>query len=238
MLTESFKMETISHSDDLPEMALRRSEDGSSTLYRADLDEHYHSFHGAIQESRHVFMEAGLKALAPKGDFSVLEVGFGTGLNALLTLCEKPEGTRVYYRAIEKYPVPKALSAQINYPGLLGGPEVLDWFRAMHNAEWNADVGVHPEFVLHKHLGALEDFKTAQRFDLLYFDAFAPDKQPELWSTNIFAALFACLKPGGIMTTYSAKGAVRRSLQEVGFEVERLPGPPGKRQMLRARKVG
>src|SRR5690554_1958717 len=200
-------METISHSDDLPEMALRRSEDGSSTLYRADLDEHYHSFHGAIQESRHVFMEAGLKALAPKGDFSVLEVGFGTGLNALLTLCHKPPGSQVYYQTIEKHPVPAALVAQINYPERLGGKEVLQWFESMHAAQWNCDCLVHADFVLHKHWGALEDFSTEHRFDLVYFDAFAPDKQPELWTKAIFESLYRCLKPGGILTTYSAKGS-------------------------------
>lgn len=231
-------MRPTQKAEEMPKVMLRLSEDGSSTLYRADIDEHYHSIHGAIQESRHVFITAGLKALGPTGDFSVLEVGFGTGLNALLTLCDKPPGTTVYYKAIEKYPVPNALAGQINYPEFLGGAEVLQWYRAMHSAEWGIDCRLHPEFVLHKHHGALEDFTTGQFFDLVYFDAFAPDKQPELWSTSVFANLYSLLKPGGVLTTYSAKGEVRRSLLAVGFEVDRLPGPPGKRQMLRARKVG
>ncbi|MCA1745878.1 MAG: tRNA (5-methylaminomethyl-2-thiouridine)(34)-methyltransferase MnmD [Bacteroidales bacterium] len=214
---------------------LRVSEDGSSTLYRADLDEHYHSFHGAIQESMHVFIEAGLNKLRTKTALQVLEIGFGTGLNALLTMLQNPERP-VHYHALEKYPVPPDLAAAINYPQILGGEEVLRWFSAMHTCEWGAEVEIQKPFFLTKLEVDLCDYNTEALYDLVYFDAFAPDKQPELWTDSIFNKIFGMMAPGGILTTYSAKGTVRRSMQDAGFKVQRIPGPPGKREMLRVIK--
>ena len=214
---------------------LRISEDGSSTLYRADLDEHYHSFHGAIQESMHVFIEAGLKKVAQKSALNILEVGFGTGLNALLTMVHQPERL-VHYHALEKYPVATDLAEVINYPQLLGGDEVRRCFTAMHTCAWGQEVAIQPQFLLTKQEVDLCDFKSDTLYDLVFFDAFAPDKQPELWTDAIFTAIFGMMAKGGVLTTYSAKGSVRRSMQAAGFVVERIPGPPGKREMLRAVK--
>lgn len=214
---------------------LRVSEDGSSTLYRADLDEHYHSFHGAIQESMHVFIEAGLNQVRTKSALQVLEIGFGTGLNALLTMIQNPERL-VHYHALEKYPVPTDLAAAINYPQLLGGEEVLRWFTAMHTCVWGVEVEIQKPFYLTKLEVDLCEYNSETFYDLVYFDAFAPDKQPELWTDSIFNKIFGMMAQGGVLTTYSAKGTVRRSMQEAGFKVQRIPGPPGKREMLRAIK--
>jgi tRNA U34 5-methylaminomethyl-2-thiouridine-forming methyltransferase MnmC len=214
---------------------LRISEDGSATLYRADLDEHYHSFHGAIQESMHVFIDAGLNKVNSKSVLNVLEIGFGTGLNALLTLVHKPE-MEIHYHGIEKFPVDADLTSAINYPQLLGGEEVLRWFTAMHSSAWNEEVKIRSQFFLTKLKVDFRDYYSETPYDLVYFDAFAPDKQPELWTGQIFKNILGMMEAGGILTTYSAKGEVRRLMQEAGFKVERIPGPPGKREMLRAFK--
>jgi tRNA U34 5-methylaminomethyl-2-thiouridine-forming methyltransferase MnmC len=214
---------------------LRVSEDGSSTLYRADLDEHYHSFHGALQESMHVFIEAGLKKVAHKSVLNVLEVGFGTGLNALLTLIHLPDRL-IHYHALEMYPVARDLAAAINYPQLLGGEEVLRSFTSMHTSAWEEEIAIQGQFFLTKREVDLCEYHSDTHYDLVYFDAFAPDKQPELWTGPIFNKIFGMMAKEGVLTTYSAKGSVRRSMQDAGFVVERIPGPPGKRQMLRAFK--
>lgn len=206
--------------------------DGSPTLYVPQLDEHYHSVKGARTESQHIFIEMGLKACllpAPR----VLEVGFGTGLNALLTLEEaERSGRRVHYTGLEHYPLSWDEAEALHY-------SLRPEFRALHEAPWGQAVELSPAFVLRK---LLLDVTRADGLelpgaDVVYFDAFAPEKQPEMWAEPVFRRLFACLSAGGILTTYCAKGAVRRLLQAVGFAVERLPGPPGgKREMLRARK--
>lgn len=210
------------------------SGDGSTTLYRPDLDEHYHSVHGAIQESEHVFIEAGLK----KSDaipLSVLEVGFGTGLNAFLTLLHKPEGKLIYH-AIEKYPLPDEIIKSINYSDYYNDDAPVCLFKSLHDAPWNCETFIKDEFYLTKLKMDLLDFSSEDCYNLVYFDAFAPDKQPELWSDEVFAMLFKAMKNGGVLTTYCAKGVVRRSMISAGFYVERIPGPPGKREMLRAHK--
>jgi len=214
---------------------LRISEDGSSTLYRADMNEHYHSFHGAIQESMHVFIEAGLRHLVSKSDLYVLEVGFGTGLNALLTMINNP-GSIIKYHGIEKFPVPLDLAAEINFPEILGGQQVASWYNTMLKSEWQKAVQINDDFILTKFEIDLCDFSSNTLYDLVYFDAFAPDKQPELWTDSVFDNIFNMMAPGAILTTYSAKGSVRRSMQRAGFIVERIPGPPGKREMIRAVK--
>lgn len=214
---------------------VKLSADGSSTLYRPDLNEHYHSMHGAQQESLHVFIDAGLKRVS-KNEIHILEVGFGTGLNALLTMVHR--GDRViHYHTLEKYPVSQELIAAINYPSIVSHPAAGEWFGMMHKADWNREAHIANGFYLTKMETDLLSFSAESAYDLVYFDAFAPEKQPEMWSELVFQMLYTSMRKGAVLTTYCAKGAVRRAMQSAGFDVERLPGPPGKREMLRAVKV-
>jgi tRNA U34 5-methylaminomethyl-2-thiouridine-forming methyltransferase MnmC len=212
--------------------------DGSHTLFISELDEHYHSINGAVQESAHVFINAGLHHC--DGDcIRILEVGFGTGLNAFLTLLDTKNTNRiVHYTALELYPLPASLIEKLNYPEKYPDEDKA-LYRKLHDAEWNREVEILPGFYLSK----IEcdftvfDFASLQTsFDLIYFDAFAPDKQPEMWTQEIFDSLYAVTGQGGIFVTYCAKGIVRRMMQQAGYKTERLPGPPGKREMLRAVK--
>ena len=211
--------------------------DGSQTLFVAELDEHYHSVKGALTESQHIFITNGLNKCEAE-EVRVLEVGFGTGLNALLTLQEAERQRRhVHYTSLEKFPIPMSVAEQLDYPKLVN-VEYANLFIELHRAEWNKWVDVMPYF----HLRKMEtDFTThviRDKYDVVYFDAFAPEKQEEMWSLEIFQRMFDCLESNGILVTYCAKGAVRRMLQSVGFNVERLPGPPnGKREILRATKT-
>ena len=189
---------------------LQLTADGSHTLFIPEMDEHYHSVNGAVQESRHVFIEAGLHHLERR-EITILEIGFGTGLNAFLTLLDAEACQRkIHYCSIELYP---------------------------HQAEWNVAVQVTEFFELHKIQGDSNTCALPDRIDLIYFDAFAPDKQPEMWNQEIFNRLYARMTGGGVLTTYCAKGVVRRMMKEAGYSVERIPGPPGKREMLRAIKL-
>lgn len=217
----------------IEERVIKISEDGSATLYVPSLDEHYHSWHGAIRESMHIFINAGLEQCNKTDIINILEVGFGTGLNALLTLMHKPAST-VYYHSLEKYPVPVELVSQLNYPELLGSDQLRRQFDTMHSLVWDKEHRLTDAFFITKHLCDFLDFRSDLKFNLIYFDAFGPEKQPELWTEAMFANIASMTAPGGILTTYSAKGSVRRALQAAGFKVERLPGPPGKRQMIRA----
>lgn len=217
-----------------PTVELRTSEDGSSTLYRPDLDEHYHSIHGAIQESMHVFIRAGLDQ-HPDSSLKILEVGFGTGLNALLTLIH--QGSKnIYYHTIERFPLNKSTVSEINYPKELKMTESRNLYLKMHQAPWNNDCEITPGFILHKEESDLVDFKPLTNYDLVYFDAFGPDKQPELWTPEIFKKISEAVNPGGLLVTYSCKGTVKRALKDAGMQIEKIPGPPGKREMLRATK--
>ncbi|MDZ4838741.1 MAG: tRNA (5-methylaminomethyl-2-thiouridine)(34)-methyltransferase MnmD [Bacteroidota bacterium] len=210
--------------------------DGSSSLYNSELNEHYHSVNGAIQESIHVFIEAGLQLVKMLNldSINILEIGFGTGLNALLTKINASEHI-INYTGIEKYRLSPEITAELNYANKLGEG---DFFKAIHKAESNTKVQITDLFNLEIVDIDLVNYKPEfDKYHLIYFDAFAPTIQPELWKTKIFEALFHSLKSGGILTTYCAKGVVRRSLQEVGFRVERIPGPIGKREMLRASKA-
>lgn len=215
-------------------MNLKQTADGSYTLYVPELDEHYHSVKGALTESRHIFIEMGLKH-SPISHLRIFEVGFGTGLNAFLTLLEANKSRRrIHYTSIERYPLPADVWQRLDYPALAGsGHEAL--FAALHQAAWDEDTAITPHFTLHKVAGDFTRLAcTPESYDLIYFDAFAPDKQPEMWSQSLFNSLHDMLTDGGILTTYCAKGVVRRMLQAAGFEVERLPGPPGgKREILR-----
>lgn len=214
------------------------TEDGSSTLYSEKYEETYHSRHGAIQESMHVFIEMGLAALPPeKTEISILEMGLGTGLNALLTALHQGERS-MRYVALEAEPISQAQYEELNYVDELGVKKSKDLHVAIHQLPWNSWESLGADFQLFKFQGKLQDFKPAthQTFDLIYYDAFAPDTQPELWTEAIFEKLFAFCNPGAVLTTYCAKGAVRRAMIAAGFQVERIPGPPGKREMLRARR--
>jgi tRNA U34 5-methylaminomethyl-2-thiouridine-forming methyltransferase MnmC len=212
--------------------------DGSHTFYVPGLDEHYHSTHGAVAESMHVFIRNGLSHLTA-ARLTVFEVGLGTGLNALLTaLAAIERNISVTYYAIENNPVDPGITEKLNYPDLLSkaGNESHDIFRAIHQAPWEQLTRIHSCFCLYKIQGDIHDFKPHFNYDLVYYDAFAPEKQPDMWTPELLHRLIIHLNQGGIFTTYCAKGSVRRLLKENGLMVERLPGPPGKREMLRGVK--
>lgn len=184
-----------------------------------------------------MFIEAGLiPALKEKADLQILEMGWGTGLNALLTNRAMGPKHQVHYVGVEAHPVPWETARQLNYPALIqDGAPLEEWFREMHQAPWDV-WWARGAFHLYKFQGRIEAFVPDREFDLVYYDAFAPGAQPELWTEALFSRIFHMCHPGAIWVSYSAKGDVRRALQAAGFEVEKLPGPPGKREMLRARK--
>jgi len=209
---------------------ITQSADGSTTIWVPDLDEHYHSIHGALTESRHVFIEAGLKAIN-KSSVHILEVGLGTALNARLTLDQaKQDGLNVRYDALEKFPL---RVEEIEAVGLRGMSKEAAFLSATPGTVTH--ITEHFTYIL-----LVEDLKTFKgednSYDLIYFDAFAPSAQPDLWTDTVFENMYNLLKPGGALVTYCAKGAVKRSMKAVGFEVEALPGPPRKREMTRAWK--
>lgn len=215
---------------------IEQTADGSQTLFVPELNEHYHSVKGALTESEHIFIQMGLKHSSVEAPH-VLEIGFGTGLNAFLTLLTADTDQRnIHYTTLERYPVTPALIEQLTYPELIC-PERKDDFQALHQAAWNTDVQLTPYFTLHKVETDFTSYTFPATYDVIYFDAFAPEKQPEMWTQSLFDTLYQQLNPQGILTTYCAKGTVRRMLQAAGFMVERLPGPPGgKREILRATK--
>lgn len=221
---------------------LKLTDDGSHTLYMQEMDECYHSTKGAIQESQHVFIHAGLMK-CEKNEIRVLEIGFGTGLNALLTLLNSTDmrqgkHVKINYMAVELYPVPFEQAVALNYPELLpdASRDVRAVFEQMHAASWNETIEIDEHFALTKLKTDFTGTNFDALFDVIYFDAFSPEKQPEMWRENMFEKLYRHAAQGAVLTTYCAKGVVRRTIQAVGFTVERLPGPPGKREMLRAIK--
>lgn len=212
--------------------------DGSHTLFAPQFQEHYHSTHGAVQESMHVFINSGLKYLSPDRDqINILEMGFGTGLNALLSLLNSAEAS-VFYTGIEAFPVDAKVIAALNYPDFVAAPDANGLFKAMHEADWDTKAFINEKFKLRKIHAKIQDVELKdEKYNLVYFDAFAPDVQPELWSETMFRRIFKAMKPGGILMTYSAKGLVKQNLRAAGFEVKRLPGPLGKRHIVRAHKA-
>lgn len=213
------------------------TDDGSHTLYIPEMDEHYHSMHGAIQESKHIFIEAGLKANKKK-DTCVFEVGLGTGLNALLTIIAADEfAIKINYISIEKYPLQKEEYSLLNYSEQCNF-DCNPTFQAIHKCEWNKQLKLTNNFHFTKLKADITtlEFEDLPQFDIIYFDAFAPNKQLGVWDKSIFKKLYQHSKHAAVLVTYCAKGEVRRNLQAVGFKVERLPGPPGKREILRAIK--
>ncbi len=220
------------------ERSLFTTEDGSHTIYLPQLDEHYHSTHGAVNESKHVFIQAGLEQVNAD-DPAVLEVGFGTGLNVLLTLQKSLINKQKFrYVALEPYPLEAHIFKQLNFGAVLEFEGAGAYLQKMHEVQWDFPVFITDDFVLHKLKHTLQDTSFMEdAFDVIYFDAFAPATQPEVWSTENFEKCFQALKPGGVLTTYSSQGQVRRNMQEAGFKTEKIPGPKGKREMIRAIKV-
>jgi len=217
------------------EPQIKVTDDGSHTLYIPSLDEHYHSHFGALTESKHIFIEAGLNFC--KGDrISILEVGFGTGLNALLTALNAHETQRkITFTTLEKYPLPPGILSTLNHPEI-AGTDGRKLFNDIHGAEWEVPVIITPLFTIIKNRMDLVTDEPGGIFDLVYFDAFGPDKQPEMWSHNVMEKIVRVTHQGTIFVTYSAKGSLKRMLKDLGFEVTLLPGPPGKRVITRAVK--
>jgi len=225
---------------------LETTADGSFTIYVPELDEHYHSINGAVQESQHVFLDAGLsyyinthcpvsKTNDEKSpiEIQVLEFGFGTGLNAYLTALEaEKRRIKIRYVALEKYPLSQEITKQLNYStanSLL--------FQQIHQSGWGNFCEITPYFTLQKLAIDFVEFDFPSNYDVVYYDAFAPDKQPEVWSQGLFDKIFSAMNRGGVLTTYCAKGHIRRMMQQAGFSVERIPGASGKREMLRANVI-
>ena len=217
-------------------MKLEQTADGSYTLYVPELDEHYHSVKGALTESQHIFIDMGLKHSSVPSP-RILEIGLGTGLNCFLTLLNAEEEKRhIHYTGIERFPLDMDVIKKLDYPSIIGKRHEQDYL-AIHQAPWEEDVALSSWFTLHKIQGDFTHYDFIKGYDIIYFDAFAPEKQPEMWEQSLFNSLYEILNEGGILTTYCAKGVVRRMLQQAGFIVERLPGPPGgKREILRASK--
>lgn len=226
-------------------MEILETQDGSHTILSAQFGVSYHSRYGAIRESRHVFIEAGflLKAITQKR-IAVLEIGLGSGLNAFMTmLAAEKRGIDVLYEAVEAFPISMEQAEQLNYPALmtaedspLNEPELRDLFLRIHSSDWNREFALTDHFRFKKSLLRFEEIRYSTQFDLVYFDAFAPDAQPELWDIPVLSRVYEALKPSGVLVTYCAKGIVKRRLRSLGFSVEAIPGPPGKREMIRCLK--
>ena len=211
--------------------------DGSTTIQLPDWNEQYHSKHGAIQEAYHVFLDTGFFKIDLQ-EIAILEIGFGTGLNAFITFLEaKKLHKKVNYVGVEAYPVSAEEIQELNYVSELKALEFQSIFDEMHQASWEKEHSVSEDFQLLKRKQFFQDIQDIAAFDLIYFDAFGAQNQPELWTEEIFLKMYKAIKKQGGLVTYSAKGSVRRAMQAVGFSVERLPGPPGKREMLRATKL-
>jgi len=212
---------------------LRITEDGSHTLYVPEMEESYHSVHGAIQESRYIFLVQGFLTL-DKAFLNILEIGFGTGLNALLTLAEAyKRDIKVRYHSIEKYPLDYEEYSRLNYEDFIEGLNPGN-LRKMHESPWDEAVLINDHFTLLKEKSDLREIKLQGPYDLVYFDAFDPEKQAHLWTEQVFDRISSAVKPGGVLVTYTSKGNVRRALISCKFDVKKVPGPPGKRHILRA----
>lgn len=211
--------------------------DGSTTIHLQEWDECYHSKHGAIQEAQHVFIKNGLSLFENK-HVSILEIGFGTGLNAFITFLEaKKLNQTIDYVGVEAYPISAEEVLSMNYVEELNATQESAIFKTMHESNWEEKISINKDFSLTKRKQFFEAIDDIEKFDLIYFDAFGYRVQPELWSTEIFQKMYNALKPNSVLVTYAARGVVKRSMIEVGFTVEKLAGPPGKREMFRARKI-
>lgn len=212
---------------------IRTTGDGSHTLYVQELDEPYHSMYGSIQESSHVFIEEGLLQIKDN-TIRILECGLGTGLNLLLTLAKAgKQRKKVYYHAVEKYPLTADEYRILNFESFIADAPPESLF-SIHEGPWDQPFELAGHFTLFKERADFRNMDPNGSFDLVYYDAFAPNKQPSLWSEQVFSSIYSLMNPGAILVTYTSKGAVRRTLTTCGFKVEKVPGPPGKREMIRA----
>ena len=217
-------------------MELYKTKDGSNTLFHEKFDEHYHSIHGALQESMHVFIQNGLRIQKDKNSLSVFEMGFGTGLNALLAYNFAEENQiQLHYYTIEAYPINQSQIDALGYDTLGNQP---DTFKKLHAVSWEKDCAISEYFHLHKMEARVEnkDLNYLPKMDVIFYDAFAPSAQANLWETPILEKMYELLKTNGHLTTYCAKGQFKRNLKEVGFAIKAVPGPPGKREMTLAFK--
>lgn len=210
--------------------------DGSHSLLSAEFEVPYHSRHGAIGETQHVFIDAGLKSKHDLEHVSILDIGFGTGLNAYMSFLERAAmGVAIYYEAVEAYPIDLSVAKSLNYALQLHADNTP--FLKMHELSWSIEHPLGEGFVFQKKQKTFQDFNSTHLFDVIYYDAFAPNAQPELWEVDILAKMYSLLNESGVLVTYCAQGQFKRNLKSAGFSIEALPGPTGKREMTRARKV-
>ncbi len=218
------------------EREILQTHDGSTTIHIKDWDECYHSKFGAIQEAQHVFIKNGL-SLFQNQSVSVLEIGFGTGLNAFITFLEsKKPGLTIDYVGVEAYPISQEEVKMMNYVSELKAEKERTIFEKMHDCPWEKKVDLDSDFGLTKRKILFNEIIDIEKFDLIYFDAFGFRVQPELWSEEIFKIMFNALKHKGILVTYAARSSIKKNMIAAGFTVEKLQGPPGKREMFRAMK--
>lgn len=219
-------------------ITVRKTNDGSATLYNTALNEHYHSVHGALTESRHVFIDNGFlpaSHLRPH-ILRVLEIGFGTGLNAALTAKQSMSvHQKTYYVALEPFPVDTTVLRELAYENVLEAEE-FGYYHSIHEAKWNSDEEINPYFQVNKIAEGIQSYRFAAAFHLIYFDAFAPEKQPEMWTMDVLQKCYRLLEKDGMLITYCAKGQFKRDLKQCGFAVKPLPGPPNKREITLAIK--
>lgn len=219
---------------------IRITGDGSPTLYFPELDEHYHSTHGAVQEAKHVFIENGLNSFSNKNELAILEIGFGSGLNALLTCLEvqSNESKNIKYVGIESNPLSVEELKLMNFSEQIKDKNYHSLFGEIQSGKWNELIQISTNFELLKIESKLQEFDfSAHTFDLIYYDAFGPRAQSEMWEKSIFQPLYDILSPNGMLVTYCAQGQFKRHLKEIGFNVQTRPGPPGKREMTTAKKL-
>jgi tRNA U34 5-methylaminomethyl-2-thiouridine-forming methyltransferase MnmC len=210
--------------------------DGSTTIRIPDWNENYHSSHGAIQEAKHVFLTHGLDVFQNQDEISILEIGFGTGLNAFITFLETLTKVKVNYVGVEAYPISAAEVAQMNYVSELKAAPYATNFEKMHASDWEHEIAITAQFNLTKRKQFFQDINDKNQYHLIYFDAFGYPLQPELWSEAIFVKMYEALLPGGVLVTYACRSVIKNAMLAAGFSIEKLPGAPGKREMLRATK--
>lgn len=219
-------------------LQIRQTRDGSHTLWVSSLNESYHSMHGALTESRHVFIDHGINYLCQVSnnpEINILEVGFGTGLNALLT-CQysQEQKQRIKYTTLEPFPLSWELVSRLNYASLISHPQSLFWFQELHITDWEQIEWLSPYFSILKRKEKIQEHSPPEKYQICFFDAFAPGKQPELWDMRLLQVLKRMLNENGVVVSYCAQGQFKRDLRTLGFAVESLPGPPGKKEMTRA----
>jgi tRNA U34 5-methylaminomethyl-2-thiouridine-forming methyltransferase MnmC len=213
------------------------TKDGSSSIYIPELDETYHSKFGAIQEAKHVFIKNGLDLFESDSEISILEIGFGTGLNALITMLEaERRNLNINYVGVEAYPIALDEIAQLNYVEQLEASDKKADFEKMHATNWEEEIAINSNFKLTKRKQFFAEITDVNTYDLIYFDAFGFTVQPELWNEAIFEIMYKSLKNRGILTTYACRTSIKNAMQHAGFQTLKLPGAPGKREMLRALK--